>query len=361
VIVDSHAHIFPPLGGPSGFASRRDHTRYLQHQMAGHHMPTRRAADNAITSGETLLEGDGITLDGLTDVDFRGGGFGRLAWIFDGETYHKQYLPPTLTQLSSPPELMVAQMDYIGVDKAVLQTGHLYGRLNRYISNAVKQYPERFWGLAMIDEWRADQHGQLRTLERAIGNMGLHGLWFQTGNLAMHGRGESFDDPIFEPFWDRVRDMHIPVYLNVIPAAPGPEPYLAELAAFGRWLERYGDLPVLYPHGLALGRFMKDGRIEIPEEAWTPLENSNIIVELLIPIFQGAIWEYPYTEAQPILREYFQRLGPDRLAWGSDMPNVERHCTYRQSLDYLRNHCDFISEDDMEKICGGNVTRLFAA
>jgi predicted TIM-barrel fold metal-dependent hydrolase len=361
VIVDSHAHIFPPLGGPSGFASRRDHTRYLQHQMAGHHMPTRRTADNAITSGETLLKGDGITLDGLTDVDFRGGGFGRLAWIFDGERYHKQYLPPTLTQLSSPPELMVAQMDYIGVDKAVLQTGHLYGRLNRYISNAVKQYPERFWGLAMIDEWRADQHGQLRTLERAIGNMGLHGLWFQTGNLAMHGRGESFDDPIFEPFWDRVRDMHIPVYLNVTPAAPGPEPYLAELAAFGRWLERYGDLPVLYPHGLALGRFMKDGRIEIPEEAWTPLENSNIIVELLIPIFQGAIWEYPYTEAQPILREYFQRLGPDRLAWGSDMPNVERHCTYRQSLDYLRNHCDFISEDDMEKICGGNVTRLFAA
>lgn len=55
MIVDSHAHIFPPLGGPSGFAPRRDHTRYLQHQMAGHHMPTRRAADNAITSGETLL------------------------------------------------------------------------------------------------------------------------------------------------------------------------------------------------------------------------------------------------------------------------------------------------------------------
>ena len=83
------------------------------------------------------------------------------------------------------------------------------------------------------------------------------------------------------------------------------------------------------------------------------------MAEILIPIFQGAIWEYPYVEAQPIIREYYERLGPDRLAWASDMPNVERHCTYRQSLDYLRLHCDFIPPDDMAKICGGNIARLF--
>ena len=106
---------------------------------------------------------------------------------------------------------------------------------------------------------------------------------------------------------------------------------------------------------------MTNGRIEVPEEAWAPLEASNIIVEVLIPIFQGAIWEYPYAEARPIIREYYRRLGPDKLAWGSDMPNVERHCTYRQSLDYLRNHCDFITSDEMDKICGGNVARLFGA
>ncbi|MCI0440492.1 MAG: amidohydrolase, partial [Chloroflexi bacterium] len=48
------------------------------------------------------------------------------------------------------------------------------------------------------------------------------------------------------------------------------------------------------------------------------------------------------------------------LAWGSDLPNVERHCTYKQSLDYLRQHCDFIAPSDMDKICGDNVARLFA-
>ena len=43
------------------------------------------------------------------------------------------------------------------------------------------------------------------------------------------------------------------------------------------------------------------------------------------------------------------------------MPNLERHCTYRQSLDYLRLHGDFIPPGDMAKICGDNIVRLFGA
>ena len=115
-------------------------------------------------------------MDGLADVGLRGGGFGRLAWTADGEECYLQYLPPTLVNLSAPPELMVAQMDYVGVDRAVLQTGHLYGRLNGYLADAVRRFPDRFWGLAMIDEWRADSPSQLRTLERAIETLGLQGL-----------------------------------------------------------------------------------------------------------------------------------------------------------------------------------------
>jgi predicted TIM-barrel fold metal-dependent hydrolase len=308
---------------------------------------------------QTLYDGKDATMEGLTDVDYRSGGHGRLTWTVEGTDHYLQYLPPTITRLSASPELMVAQMDYVGVDKAVFQTGHIYGRLNRFLADAVKRFPERFWALALIDEWRADGTEQLRVLDRAINEMGLHGLWFQTGHILQHGRTEMFDDPAFHPFWDHVRDMGIPVYLNVTSGAPGPEPYLAELAAFSRWLERYGDVPVMYPHGLSLYRFMRDGKISIPEVAWEPLTAPNVMVEILIPIFQGAIWEYPYVEARPVIREYYERLGPDKLGWGSDMPNVERHCTYKQSLDYLRLHCDFIPPNDMAKICGGNVARLF--
>ena len=325
-----------------------------------HHQPVRRVDDNSILSGQTLYDGHDLTLDGLTDVSFRGGGYGRFFWTVDGADYYRQYLPPTFANLSAPPEVMVAQMDYARVDRAVLQTGHSYGRLNRFLSNAVRRFPDRLWALAMVDEWCADHPSQIRVLEHAIKNLGLHGLWFQSSNIRLFGRTDALDEPVFYPFWDRVRDMGIPVYWNVTAAEPGPESYLAELAAFDRWLGRYPEVPVMYTHGLPLYRFMDEpGIVSIPPEVWKPLSAPNVMVELLIPIFQGALWEYPYVEAQPIVREYYERLGPNKLVWGSDMPNVERHCTYKQSLSYLRLHCDFITPDHMDRICGDNLARLF--
>ena len=44
-IVDGHAYCCPPLREPSGFASTRDHLRYLQREMAEHHQPAWRLRD----------------------------------------------------------------------------------------------------------------------------------------------------------------------------------------------------------------------------------------------------------------------------------------------------------------------------
>jgi predicted TIM-barrel fold metal-dependent hydrolase len=359
MIIDAHGHAFPPMGGPSGFKNTKDHMRYIQHGMMFHHQPFRRMDDGSEYKGPNpLYDGKDMTLEGLTEVNFRGGGFGKFSWTIDETDFSIQYLSPTLTNLNAPPELMIAQMDFIGVDKAVLHNGHSYGRLNEYLADCVKRYPERFKALALIDEWKADDPNELLTLDHAIHNLGLHALWFQSGNLRIHNRSETVDNPIFYPFWDHVRELGIPVFWFVTPSIPGKEPYLEELRAFHRWNERYQDIPVMFTHGIPLFRFMDGDKISIPEEVWKILAAPNLIIELLIPIFQGAIWEYPYVESQSIIEEYLERFGADRLAWGSDMPNVERNCTYRQCLDYLKLSCDFISQVDMDKICGDNVAKL---
>jgi predicted TIM-barrel fold metal-dependent hydrolase len=46
------------------------------------------------------------------------------------------------------------------------------------------------------------------------------------------------------------------------------------------------------------------------------------------------------------------------LVWGSDVPNVERYCTYRQSHEYLDTY-EFLSSEDRRLILGGNLERLF--
>ena len=53
-------------------------------------------------------------------------------------------------------------------------------------------------------------------------------------------------------------------------------------------------------------------------------------------------------------------LGSDRLMWGTDMPNVERFCTYRQTLETFTVHCvGLIADADIANIVGGTATRLF--
>ena len=58
------------------------------------------------------------------------------------------------------------------------------------------------------------------------------------------------------------------------------------------------------------------------------------------------------------LEKVVQRLGADRLMWGTDIPMVMRFQTYRQSLDSLRLNLDFLDQADIDLICGGNTARL---
>jgi predicted TIM-barrel fold metal-dependent hydrolase len=298
--------------------------RFVQWLMF-HRSAGRRIDDNTTVIGSEWYQGE----DPDT-LDFRGGTYGRFLWTANGVEYSRQYLPTALANLESPPELILAHMDYVGIDKAVIQTGHTYGRLNDYISDAIHKFPDRFWGLAMVDEWRIDQPDQRRELDRAIDELNLHGLFFNTGGISRQGRKEMVDDAAFYPFWNRVRELSIPVFWNITSDLRGNEGYMQGQAAFGRWLERYPDIPSVCTHGIPLYRFIDaNGKVSIPEEAWKPLQAPNVVTEILMPILQGHVWEYLFTEGREMVREYYDRLGPDHLSWGSDLPSVERFCTYR--------------------------------
>jgi hypothetical protein len=40
------------------------------------------------------------------------------------------------------------------------------------------------------------------------------------------------------------------------------------------------------------------------------------------------------------------------------MPNVERFCTYKQSIDYVRRYCPFLTAPEKDMILGGTMDRL---
>ena len=97
---------------------------------------------------------------------------------------------------------------------------------------------------------------------------------------------------------------------------------------------------------------------QLQPEVLTVLRSENLQLEVTFPITYGGLWDYPYPEAQSLVKQLRDTFGASKLIWGTDMPNVERFCTYRQSLDYIRRYCTFLTADEKDRILGGNVADL---
>ena len=127
----------------------RERLGELQHHVRFHGQGIRRTRDNAVVT-EPILAGEKDGVSWQPDVDFRFGSFGKLEFKHEGEDHHIQWMPPTLWNMSSSPEFMVTQMDYVGVQRAVLQHDRIYGRLDRYLSDCVRRFPGRFVAMKNI-------------------------------------------------------------------------------------------------------------------------------------------------------------------------------------------------------------------
>ena len=171
-IIDAHAHCFPPLGEDQGTMQTRlaEHQYHVRFNKQG----IRRTRDN-VKVVDPLLTGDNDGISFLPDVDFRIGEFGRVEFTVDGEDYYIQWLPPTLRDMSSSPEYMIAQMNYVGIDRAVLQHDRVYGRLDDFLSDCVRKFPDRFVALAQVDEWRAGEPDQIERLRHEVTESGIQG------------------------------------------------------------------------------------------------------------------------------------------------------------------------------------------
>jgi predicted TIM-barrel fold metal-dependent hydrolase len=134
---------------------------------------------------------------------------------------------------------------------------------------------------------------------------------------------------------------------------------MAHIAAFGRVLARHPGLRVHMAMSPPVAWFARNGRYEFPEELLRVYRHEPLVLEVVFPISYGGIWDYPYPEAQTLIADMRDQLGADRLVWGSDMPNVERFCTYRQSLDYVRRYCPFLTAREKDLILGDTCAAFY--
>ena len=186
------------------------------------------------------------------------------------------------------------------------------------------------------------------SLEGGYLRPGLKGVYYGTRAFFTDHYRHHLADRRYEPLWETVCELKVPVFWEVAaPPWPKPQRLVLEFSRLKEWAARHPDIPSILTHGIH-PEYLIAG---LPEPMAQVLANDQFLAEVLYPISRGRAHEYPYPELRTALRELYRRVGGRRLIWGSDIPNVERHCTYCQSLNYLRRYCDFIPSHDMDRRC----------
>ena len=334
-------HVFPWLGSACGWESQKSHVDYLQKIMYVAANPKEAAKPGYWNS--------------KLNIDFRVGPYGRMEWTEKGVDYYRQFMPPSLQEQISPPEFIMVQMEHAGVNIAVLQNHKQYGKLNDYFAECVRKYPDKFVGTGEINEFEADRESEISKLRHIVKYLGFTGLFYEAGQFLEIGQPTGFNDRRFDRFWREVSDLKIAVLWNFTSS----KMYMDQMMAFAKWADRFPDIPVLVSMGFCVRPFIQDSKVVYPKELFDIFKKPNVLAEVVYPIQAGPVgWEYPFQEANKLIKQQYEELGPRKLCWGSDMPNVERNCTYRQSLTHMTKHCDFIKPVDMELILGGNIARI---
>jgi len=112
---------------------------------------------------------------------------------------------------------------------------------------------------------------------------------------------------------------------------------------------KHPDTPVIIDHLARIGANepVKDEQVD---ELCGLAKHKNIQVKV------GAFYALgdatpPYTDLLPMIEQVVDAYGPDRCMWESDCPyQVQDPHTYDDSVALIRDHADFLSAADKEKI-----------
>ena len=354
-IIDIHCHIFKRFGTGSDEEYARRSLMFWQYHTRDFTTFWRKEDGKRVE--EMLLDYPSDDIYAMPDVQFRMGKYGQGEVTIDGVDYYVQFYPPGLENLDAIPRRMIAEMDIAEVDIGVLQSDHVYGDVNAYYGEARRAHPGRFVGLAQVHEWEEDQTAEANRLEKAVVEHGNRGLYFSVEPLSLNHYLDHIDDSKFDPLWNKVRQLEIPIFWYLDARKQDRVAgFMERVAELDRWSSANPDIPSVITHGIVPAAIIHE--IGIPDSVLDILKRPNVYAEVLMPAKWPA-YEYPYVEGQEMLKALCDDIGVEKLMYGSDMPfSGAFWCTYRQSVDFIRVHCDFLSVDEKALVLGGNAARL---
>lgn len=284
----------------------------------------------------------------------RGLGYGRMA-IGDRVV---QALPPLNPRTEHTPEMLLANLDWAGVDRAVLLQGTFYGECDAYVAAAVAAHPDRLAGALWCDPWREGFRRYFdEQAETGAFRVGKIEFSDASGLCGVHP-GARLDDPHVTWLYGELERRGMTLTLDLGP--PTDSAYQTE--AVGAIAQAHEGLRVVIAH-LAHPRTAveRDPQLRARRQAQLDLGlKANVWFDIAsFPNFLAGEEDFPYPTASRWLREAVECVGVDRILWGTDQPGLLGYLTYPQLVRLARLHTAFLSPEGQARILGGTAARVY--
>ncbi len=265
-----------------------------------------------------------------------------------------QFLPPEWNDVRSPFEVFETYADMFGFDKAVLLQTPCYGPQYEYINQIMWANPGKYATVGVPNP--QDKKSYMETAKRCLGEYGYKGLKFECPDIpfAMPAPENAF---VFETI--QSYNAYCMIDLGW---GDGPDDF--PIDDMQTVVKRYPDLKFIFPH-LGVSRFWDENehKTNYPSlrKVLDMLEfNRNIWFDLAgIPRLVHKFEEYPCPSLGKILKVVKEYGALDRVMWGSDYPTVLASNTYRQLIDCVTKHCDFLTDAELENIMGKTADKVW--
>lgn len=243
---------------------------------------------------------------------------------FGGEI--RQMMPPFMLSGENTAEMLISNMDYAGVNGAVITQEEIDGNQDKYLLSAKEKFSDRLKICSLYEE------NKPYTLD------GFDGIKICAGRLPTQDLTKHYS--VFEQAYKNNKFVSIDL-------ADGD----LQTASLCEIIRQFPDLRI------AIGHFGM-----VTTKGWTEqiklAQNKNVYIESggITWLFNSEF--YPYPSAIKAIHEASQICGFEKMMWGSDYPRTMVEITYKMSFDFILKSKD-ISESDKEKFLYKNAKEFY--
>ena len=283
----------------------------------------------------------------------RGLGYGRA--MIGGKMV--QVTPPLGDGLAHSPEQLMANLDWAGVDRAVLLQGPFYGECNAYVLDALDKYAARLAGAAYFDPWMA---GSRKTFELTLEAAGFCAVKLEcsvpSGLCGIHPEAQ-LGSPDLEWLWQELERRGLVLVLDL--GGIGSRSYQTE--AVRTIAVRHPSLKIVVAH---LGQPRPEAEAKPDQwKMWEEQVDLGLLPNLWFDCASLVAFVneegYPFLSVERYLRLAIERIGADKVMWGTDLPGTLLHASYRQYVELAKRHTEFLSTREQALVLGENALQVY--